>query len=210
MDKNEFWQIIDTARKAAGSWQDMYIPLLEALSMMEPEDIIHWQQILNEYEELSMKTKLWAAASAMRGGCSDDGFDYFRGWLIAQGKDVFLKALAEPDSLADHKAVQIFAREVRRLEYTPLKGYKNDASFEKILYIASYAYENRTGNKMDFYDRQDANPLSDKEKAEISAEITYAADIDVKWFEWEASQDEEDQTIQKLVPRIHHLFNGGK
>ena len=26
-------------------------------------------------------------------GCSDDTFDYFRGWLIAQGKETFEKVL---------------------------------------------------------------------------------------------------------------------
>jgi hypothetical protein len=29
---------------------------------------------------------MWVAAYLMNGGCSDDGFDYFRGWLIAQGR----------------------------------------------------------------------------------------------------------------------------
>lgn len=33
----------------------------------------------------------------MMNGCSDDSFDYFRGWFIAQGKDVYMDALAEPD-----------------------------------------------------------------------------------------------------------------
>jgi hypothetical protein len=28
----------------------------------------------------------WGAAYLANGGCSDDGFDYFRGWLIGQGR----------------------------------------------------------------------------------------------------------------------------
>ena len=44
---------------------------------------------------------LGAAAYLMRGGYSDDGFDYFRGWLIAQGRSRRERALADPDSLAD-------------------------------------------------------------------------------------------------------------
>ena len=40
-------------------------------------------------------------AFIVNGGASDDGFDYFRGWLIAQGREVFEGTLAKPDSLAD-------------------------------------------------------------------------------------------------------------
>jgi hypothetical protein len=36
----------------------------------------------------------------MNGGCSDDGFEYFRAWLLAQGRDTFEKALEDPDTLA--------------------------------------------------------------------------------------------------------------
>ena len=34
-------------------------------------------------------------------GCSDDGFDYFRGWLIARGRQAFDQAVADPDALAN-------------------------------------------------------------------------------------------------------------
>ena len=44
---------------------------------------------------------LWTAASLMCDGCSDDGFTDFRAWLIAQGKDAYMSALADPDSLAE-------------------------------------------------------------------------------------------------------------
>lgn len=44
--------------------------------------------------------KLWGAAYILNGGCSEDSFLYFRLWLIAQGRDVFTKAVADPESLA--------------------------------------------------------------------------------------------------------------
>jgi hypothetical protein len=43
---------------------------------------------------------LWGAAYIMNRGCSDDGFVYFRGWLISQGFDRYHAALKRPDSLA--------------------------------------------------------------------------------------------------------------
>ena len=44
---------------------------------------------------------LWGAAYLLNGGCGDDGFDDFRGWLVTRGRAVFEAALADPDSLAD-------------------------------------------------------------------------------------------------------------
>lgn len=36
------------------------------------------------------------------GGCSDDGFDYFLGWLVAQGKEVYHSTLENPEFLASY------------------------------------------------------------------------------------------------------------
>ncbi|WP_041834153.1 DUF4240 domain-containing protein [Actinoplanes sp. N902-109] len=44
---------------------------------------------------------LWGAAYLMKGGCSDDGFDYFRGWLVGQGRRVWEEVVQIPDTLAD-------------------------------------------------------------------------------------------------------------
>jgi len=44
--------------------------------------------------------KLWGAAYLANDGCSDDGFLYFRAWLITQGKDIFEQVCKDPDSLA--------------------------------------------------------------------------------------------------------------
>jgi hypothetical protein len=44
---------------------------------------------------------LWAAAYVINGGASDDGFEYFLGWLMAQGRTRWEATRADPDSLAD-------------------------------------------------------------------------------------------------------------
>jgi hypothetical protein len=44
---------------------------------------------------------LWAAIYAIRGGCGDDSFDYFREWLIGRGEAAVLAAVRDPESLAD-------------------------------------------------------------------------------------------------------------
>jgi hypothetical protein len=46
---------------------------------------------------------VWGAAFLMNGGCSDDGFRYFRDWLVSEGEAVFEAALDDPESLASKK-----------------------------------------------------------------------------------------------------------
>jgi hypothetical protein len=50
---------------------------------------------------LAYTVDLWGAAYLINGGASDDGFYYFRCWLIGMGRDVYEAAVANPDSLAD-------------------------------------------------------------------------------------------------------------
>lgn len=45
--------------------------------------------------------KMWGAGYIMNGGCSEDGFLYFRLWLMAQGREVFRAAVAKPESLVN-------------------------------------------------------------------------------------------------------------
>lgn len=207
MDKEQFWRMIDDARHTAGRWQDMREPLLDSLAKLDAPDIIRWKQIFDEYQDLAYKDKLWAAAAAMLGGCSDDGFIDFRAWLTAQGKDVFMAALADPDSLADVGAVQALAQEMRDSEYmTPLKGYREKASFEKLIYTACDAYEQKTGGE-DIYGPLYSSRLPAEEAAAIAAEITYAADIDAKWGGLDADWPTIDQQLRRLVPRLHCAFD---
>lgn len=100
MNEQQFWQLIETVKNAAGTDPDARPALLEKqLSSLEPAAIQGFQQ---RYEALLLEANhwdLWGAASLMNGGCSDDGFRYFRDWLISEGEQTFKTALRDPDSL---------------------------------------------------------------------------------------------------------------
>ncbi len=99
MDENQFWQIIQTAKRAASD-DDQQLELIEAaLQALEPDDMVKFQRIFDRLHRSSYRADLWGAAYIINGGSSDDGFDYFRGWLIAQGREVYSAALEQPDSL---------------------------------------------------------------------------------------------------------------
>lgn len=70
----------------------------------------------------SYTNPLWVAAYIANGGCSDDGFDYFRGWLIAQGREAFERVVADPDALAELPIVQASAANGVDLEGEDMLG----------------------------------------------------------------------------------------
>ncbi len=76
-------------------------PRLYNLAQRSVDVILAFDRLLWEQMARSYHWDLWAAVYVTNGGCSDDGFDYFRGWLIAQGEAVFEPALRDPDTLID-------------------------------------------------------------------------------------------------------------
>lgn len=102
MDTGSFWRILDTARETAGEDLDGWFDALKnELLHLPPEEILQFRLLFDVKTGAAYKIDLWGAAYLINGGCSDDGFHYFRCWLVGQGRDVYEKALANPDSLAD-------------------------------------------------------------------------------------------------------------
>lgn len=104
MGIDEFWDLVERARERASDAsdiEDVAERLVEVLAAQGPERIREADVHLNTLMARAYGYRLWGAAYVMNGGCSDDGFDYFLGWLIGQGRAVFERALADPDSLAD-------------------------------------------------------------------------------------------------------------
>jgi len=101
MNIEAFWQRVDAARAAAGeNTEDRPAELHAQLSGLSAEELESFQQHYDELLNRSFRWDLWAAAYIINGGCSDDGFRYFRDWLISEGRATFEAALAAPESLA--------------------------------------------------------------------------------------------------------------
>lgn len=99
VNKDTFWALIDQAKEHPGGPSEW---LMERLMDLGAEQAERFDDIAAAYAGLAYQYGLWTAASVMdRGYCSDDGFIDFRNWLVGQGKDVYMAALADPDSLAD-------------------------------------------------------------------------------------------------------------
>src|SRR5258708_32329909 len=96
MTPTVFWRLIDEARAAPDTEEAIEV----RLAGFPPSEIERFQAIVNRLRNRSYRWDLWAVAYIVRGGCGDDEFDYFRGWLILQGKSIFTKALADPAAWA--------------------------------------------------------------------------------------------------------------
>lgn len=107
MTKYDFWRLIDYSRRdmdpaCPNENQERQFNLLEeALALLPPSEICGYETIFNEYFMRTYRRDLWAVISIIEGGCSDDGFDYFRAWMISMGEAPFRAMEAAPDSLTD-------------------------------------------------------------------------------------------------------------
>ena len=100
MTENDFWELIKKSKlKSKGDPEEQTLILVEELIGKSAEDIVAFDHHLSHFRKLSYKSSLWCVAHIAMYGCSDDWFEYFRCWLIAQGKDVFKNAMKMPDSL---------------------------------------------------------------------------------------------------------------
>jgi hypothetical protein len=95
MTKDEFWKLIAKSRRGAEDIDAQMDRLGELLRKLDPKEVVGFDRRFLECARAAFRNDLWAAAYIIS-GCSDDGFDYFVGWLVAQGRAYFEAALADP------------------------------------------------------------------------------------------------------------------
>ncbi|MER6979823.1 DUF4240 domain-containing protein [Streptomyces carpinensis] len=131
MDETDFWELIDATRGAAeGDPEEQADLLVERLLEFEPELVLDFARHFESRYNRAYRWDLWGAAWVLLDGASDDAFDFFRCWLIGQGREIFEGALHDPDSLAD--LLDDFDEEI-------------DGDGEELGYAADEAYEQLTG-----------------------------------------------------------------
>lgn len=101
MDETEFWEIIDTARRAADSDPEEQADLVvERLTGLDPDSVLDFARHFEARVNRAFRWDLWGAAFVLLGGAGDEAFDAFRCWLVGQGRHVFEGAVHDPDDLA--------------------------------------------------------------------------------------------------------------
>jgi len=186
MNKNEFWELIQNSFEE-GEWEtdkQMEI-LIDKLSAYSEEEILKFASIYRIYDKEAYKSKLWAAAYVMNGGCSDDCFDYFKGWLISRGEEPYLNALKNPDSIVD-------------LDISPDCDYFEN---EAMLSVPLHAFNKNIGtDDINVYFAAGAYELDEAEIKSIIDTIEFGEDIDAEWDE------DDDESLRSIVPRLYDKY----
>jgi len=127
MTTDAFWKIIETARQDDPDPDAVAAAVSTTLEGYSLDEILEFDRELSQRWVESYRWDLWAVAYIVNGGCSDDGFAYFRGWLVAKGRKYYETALADPVRAADEA--------------------EGDAEeCEDMLSAAAVAYKAKTGN----------------------------------------------------------------
>ena len=131
MDTDAFWSLIATSREKSAQCADQVKHLAKLLEARTPEEIAQFHRHFSGYLDESYRWDLWAVAYIVHGGCSDDSFEYFRCWLIGQGRDYFEAALATPERAADNVEPGEYA-DCEELAYAAPRAYRTVTGQEKI------------------------------------------------------------------------------
>jgi hypothetical protein len=102
LDTLQFWSIIESGGSEALEHPERQLEeVRERLSGLPLEGLLDFHRLFNRLMDDAYIWDLWGAAYLINGGCSDDGFAYFRSWLISRGRVTYEAAVRDPDSLAD-------------------------------------------------------------------------------------------------------------
>src|SRR5215471_12915449 len=130
MPADEFWRIVKRVLESGHDPDAQLKALRMALRELTPEEIISFEMTFRRYLNDAYTWDLWGAAYVIHGGCSDDGFEYFRRWLVSRGRAAYEAALADPDSLAE-------------LDMRP--GPNGTLEFEAIYYVPMQIFNEKGG-----------------------------------------------------------------
>lgn len=137
VNQEVFWAIIDTAKNATnGDLGKMSKHIMNDLYKLSIEGVVKFDLIVHGYVALCRGDRLWSIAAAIKEHCTDDSFEDFQYWLIAQGKDIYYAALKNPDVLADLE-----------IRCDPVYGV---AEYCDLRYLAEDIYQDMAGVEMNF------------------------------------------------------------
>ncbi|MCL2353780.1 MAG: DUF4240 domain-containing protein [Defluviitaleaceae bacterium] len=173
LTKDQFWSIIEKSNHGKN--------LKDELAKLTQEELLGYKYWWDYLHAESYKQDLWAVAYTVMGGCGDDGFDYFRFWLVTRGQDVYEAALANTDSLCDE------------FDKIPDGEYPE---WEEVSYIHSEVFEEKWGK--DIYDAEwDA-------QNHIEFLPTPRPEIDFKW------EEDDEESIKAVCPNTFDKWWGNK
>jgi len=179
MNNNNFWELINRSKEHG---EEQVEWLTNELVKQKTEEIFNFEIEFKNKMDQSYTPSLWGAAFVIMGGCSDDGFDYFRGWLISRGEELFDMALKNPEYLAEYLTEDNLHKDV----FAP--------QLEEILSVASDAYTYQKTSEYDYDDEINSEFLDELEARGYKFEP-----IEIE-FDW------EEEALEERYPLLWERF----
>lgn len=141
MDIERCWEIIEAARAEAGTeWNELderlEHALVDQLLRLPLTDIVAFEVHFDELRGRVHRDDQFMAAFLIHQGCGDDSFSDFCAGVVGLGRDWYGRALADPDNLAGHPAVQGVAAGTVNVSVLLAEGFQ---------FAPLHAYERLTG-----------------------------------------------------------------
>ena len=153
MDEEQFWAIVQTAVDEAGDDEEAYLEVVKReLSKLSLKEMIGFRLRTDKLLYDSYTSEMWCAGYLMNGGCSDDGFEYFRLWVISRGRKVYEAAMANPDNLIDYidDDAEMDFFEFELFWYVALEAFEEAVDAELYDYIDDENFKTCEGNYPNF------------------------------------------------------------
>lgn len=123
MTEKVFWEIIEQSKEQNRDFSEQINVLISKLTFLKKWEIIEFEYRFREELSKSARYNIMAAVKIINGFVSDDSFLYFRRRLIAEGKELFNKAIEFPETIAESN--------IRELELGEEMLYITDRAFFK-------------------------------------------------------------------------------
>ncbi|WP_311415363.1 DUF4240 domain-containing protein [Hoylesella shahii] len=165
MNEDQFWAIVQKAVDEAGDDEDEYLEVvMHELSKLSLKEMVGFRLRTDKLLYDSYTSEMWCAGYLMNGGCSDDGFEYFRLWVISRGRKVYEAALANPDNLIDYIAedAEVDFFEFELFWYAAIDAFEEATEADLYDYIDDDNFTTREGNYPNFefnWDEEDPESM---------------------------------------------------
>ncbi len=146
LDEDKFWTIVQNSLDNTANQDQQYDYLVHQVSKLSPTEMIGFRLRTDKLLYDTYTSEMWCAGYLINGGCSDDGFEYFRNWVISRGKEVFYKAKDTPDSLSSEVGADTYDYEFEMFWYVALKAFENKTGKNLYDYIDYEKFTTREGN----------------------------------------------------------------
>ena len=135
LDEESYWKIIENSLKESTNEEDQEIFITSALEQLSPKEMIGFRLRTDKLMFDSYTSNLWCANYIISNGAAEDGFDYFRCWLISRGKEAYYKTQENPDYLVNLVGNEPNIYDFEGFWYVAMNAFKNTTHKDVFAYI---------------------------------------------------------------------------